>query len=103
MLVPHFLIAHSTKVVGLTCTSSIVKACNAREIQSQLETSTASTKHNPGFPDVVKREDFIEIQEAISIAVQTTEKIEVGTGISVLNDELGELIEANSPIAIRIH
>ena len=104
LLVPQCLIARRTKVVvGVTSRSSIVKACNARQIQSHQANSTEITPHTHAFQDVVKREDFKEIQEPISIAVQTTEKIEVDPVVSVLNEELDELIEANSPIAIRIH
>ena len=80
------VIARRTKVVRAWISSivNIVKAINASEIPSQLVISTASTQHNPGFQDVVKREDFREIQGPISIAVQPLEKIEADPIASVL-------------------
>ena len=51
--VPPLAIAISIEIIGV---ASIVKACNACEIESQLAHSTALAPHTPGFHDVVQCE-----------------------------------------------
>ena len=98
--VPPLAIAISIEIIGA---ASIVKACNACEIESQLALSTALAPHTPGFHDVVQCEDFPEIQATILVAIQTTEKVTICKIVAGLQEELDELIVGDSAISICIH
>ena len=98
--IPPLSIAINTKIIGV---ASIVKACNACEIESQLAHSTTLAPHTSGFHDVVQCEDFLEIQATILVAIQTTEKVRVCKIVAGLPEELDKLIIEDSVISIYIH
>ena len=93
-------IASSAEIVGVV---GAVKACDASEIESHKPRSALIAIHAPGFHDVVQRQDFIEIQATVPVAVQATEKVGVDPVVAALPEEIHELIEANKAIPIRIH
>ena len=76
VLLPVLLcaIATNTDIEGV---ASTVKACNTREIQSNLARCAALAPHTPRFHDVVQCEDFPEIQQTVVVAVQIMVKIGV--------------------------
>ena len=97
--VPLCAIATNTDIEGV----ATVKACNTREIQSNLARCAALAPHTPCFHDVVQCEDFPEIQQTVVVAVQTMVKVGVCPIVAVLHEKLLELLVVDSTISIQIH
>lgn len=99
LIAPHAEIASTAGAAP----SRIIKASDAREVQTFEPQPAILTPNIPSLDDVIECQNFVEIQCAVSIFVEFQKHVGMNPVIPPLVQEINELVVVYPAIAVPVH
>lgn len=95
------LIAPGTQIISVAV--HIVEALNTSEVQPRETQPANAAPEAPGLDDVVKRENFHEVQGAVVVPIQIVEEAGADPLVAGLVEKCRELVPVNLAVAVCVH